>query len=238
MLSIVIPAFNEEQRLGHTLACIVDYCTNAGSDYEVIVVDDGSSDETARVADGFGRQGVRVERHPRNRGKGAAVRTGVGRSGGDEVLISDADLSTPIEDIELLRGAISVGADVAIGSRGLPESRITKRQPFYREGMGKTFNVFVRVGLGWSIRDTQCGFKLFRGDAARSVFARVRENGFGFDVEALHIALRSGLRVSEVPVRWHNSPDSRVHIVRSSASMLAALIRVIGRERGGAYGAT
>ncbi len=235
MLSIVIPAYNEERRLGPTLERITAYCAASEAPYEVIVVDDGSSDETARTAEQFGPRGVRVERHPRNRGKGAAVRTGVLATRGDEVLMCDADLSTPIEDLAALRQAIALGADMAIGSRGLRASRITRRQPFYRESMGKAFNVLVRTALGWSIRDTQCGFKLTRGEVAREVFGQVRECGFGFDVEAIHIARRRGHVVREVPVQWHNSPDSRVHVVGSSAAMLASLARVVVRETRGAY---
>jgi dolichyl-phosphate beta-glucosyltransferase len=238
MLSIVVPAFNEARRLPATLERLVAHCAReeSGRGYEIMLVDDGSRDATSAVAEEWSDRHVRLLRHDVNRGKGAAVRTGVRETSGDEVLLTDADLSTPIEDIGALRRAMSEGADVAIGSRGLSASRITLRQPFYRERMGKTFNVLVRAALGWSIRDTQCGFKLFRGDAARAIFAEVRETGFGFDVEVIHIALHNGLRVREVPVRWHNSPDSRVHIVRSSAAMLGSLARIVVRDARGAYG--
>ena len=151
------------------------------------------------------------------------------------VLISDADLSTPISELSKMRAALDSGADVILGSRGLPASRITERQPFYRERMGKTFNLAVRLLLGWEFRDTQCGFKLFRGDAARRIFEPLMETGFGFDVEAIHLALSYGYTVREVPVEWRNSPDSRVHILRSSAAMLCSLLRVVGREKRGHY---
>jgi dolichyl-phosphate beta-glucosyltransferase len=235
MISVVIPAYNEERRLGATLESVVRYLAASADAYEVLVVDDGSTDATVSVASQWADKHVRVLTGRLNRGKGAAVRRGVLETHGDLVLISDADLSTPIAEVAKLRRVLAEGADVILGSRGLETSVITRRQPFYRERMGKTFNVAVRLLLGWSFRDTQCGFKLFAGDVARRVFALLKEEGFGFDVEAIHLALSCGYVVREVPVEWRNSPDSRVHIFRSSAAMLCSLLRVVTRERQGYY---
>lgn len=226
-LSIVIPAYNEERRIGRSLERICDYMKGSGP-YEVIVVDDGSSDGTVRVVM------EAMERHPAisilqngvNKGKGYSVRRGVLYSRGKYVLMSDADLSTPIEEIEKLYKELEDGHDIAIGSRALSESMILKRQPWYRQVMGKTFNKFVQGIAVWGINDTQCGFKLFKGDAARVIFSRQRIDGFAFDVEALYLAKRMGFPIREVPVVWVNSPGSKVRIFRDSLNMLRDIITI------------
>lgn len=226
-LSIVIPAYNEEQRIGKTLDRICDYMKGSGP-YELIVVDDGSSDNTAGVV----REAM--EKHPAisllqngvNRGKGYSVRRGVLHSKGRFILMSDADLSTPIEEIEKLYKELEDGYDISIGSRALSESLILKRQPWYRQLMGKTFNKFVQVFAVWGINDTQCGFKLFNGDAARSVFSRQKVDRFAFDAEALYLAKRMGFSIKEVPVVWVNSPDSKVSVLNDSPQMLKDLLMV------------
>jgi dolichyl-phosphate beta-glucosyltransferase len=211
-LSVVIPAYNEARRLGPTLEAVSAYL--AGTPHEILVVDDGSRDETSAVA---GRvAGVRVLRLETNRGKGAAVRHGMLEARGEWVLMSDADLSTPIDEYDRLKEHLKAGADIAIGSRGLRQAEIEVSQPFYRVFMGKTFNLLVQALLLPGIWDTQCGFKLFSRSAARAVFERVGLSGFGFDVEAVYIAKRLGLRVDEVPVRWRNDPDTRVNAWRDS----------------------
>lgn len=228
MISCVIPAYNEERRLGATIARVSEYFAASGREYEIIVVDDGSRDATARLA------AEHAQLHPqcrlislgRNRGKGAAVRKGVAGSRGDLVLFSDADLSTPIEEIELLERAILNGSDIAVGSRALPGSRIEVHQPRLRELMGKTYNLLIRATLMSGIHDTQCGFKLFRGTVARELFGLARIDDFGFDVEILYLAGMRGYRVTEVPVRWINSPASRVMVFSDSAGMLYDLLRV------------
>ncbi|MBI2838558.1 MAG: glycosyltransferase family 2 protein [Acidobacteria bacterium] len=228
MISCVIPAYNEERRLGATIARVSEYFAAGGREYEIIVVDDGSRDATARLAAELAHlhPHCRLMSLGRNRGKGAAVRHGVAGSRGDLVLFSDADLSTPIEELEVLEKAILNGSDIAVGSRALPGSRIEVHQPRLRELMGKTYNLLIRVTLMSGIHDTQCGFKLFRGPVARELFGLARIDDFGFDVEILYLAGRRGFRITEVPVRWINSPASRVMVFSDSAGMLYDLLRV------------
>jgi dolichyl-phosphate beta-glucosyltransferase len=224
-ISVVIPAFNEEERLGATLRQVVGYLRRRGVSYEVIVVDDGCRDRTIAVAEGFAGVGVRVLRHEHNRGKGAAVRTGVLASQGNEVLLTDADASTPIEEIAKLERRLSE-APMVIGSRAVAGADIRQHQPFYRELMGKTFNLIVHLLGVRGVQDTQCGFKLMAGDVARELCAEQRIDGFAFDVELVWLARRHGYRVAEVGVIWVNSPDSRVDPLRSSLSMLRDLFRM------------
>jgi dolichyl-phosphate beta-glucosyltransferase len=160
-----------------------------------------------------------------NRGKGHAVRVGVLAERGKRVLFSDADLSTPIEEVENLSARLHEGSEVAIGSRAVPGANLAVRQPWYRELAGRSFNLLAqRVTPG--LRDTQCGFKLFRRDAAHHIFSRMAEDGFGFDIEALHIAMRLGYRMSEVPVRWVHHEGSKVRLFRDSSRMFLTLLRV------------
>jgi dolichyl-phosphate beta-glucosyltransferase len=221
LLSVVVPAFQEERRLPATLERVVGYLGGCGRPFELIVVDDGSRDATAdvatRVLAALGEHG-RLVRLPVNRGKGAAVRAGVAASRGAQVLVTDADLSTPIEDVEVLERACAGGADVAIGSRAVDRSLIARRQPRLREWSGRVFNLVVQVFALPGIRDSQCGFKLFRGDVAREVFRHARSDGFGFDVEVLAIAKHLGYRIAEVPVRWRNDDDSRVSLAGGAAA--------------------
>jgi dolichyl-phosphate beta-glucosyltransferase len=173
-----------------------------------------------------------VLRHERNRGKGAAVRTGVLAARGGKVLISDADFSTPIEELEKLESFLRDGTPLVIGSRGLSDSQVRQRQPFYREMMGKTFNRLIQVLGVRGVRDTQCGFKLVQGDVARSLFTELMIDGFAYDVELIWLARRRGHRVAEVGVVWINSPDSRVDPIRSSAAMLRDVVLMRFRHRG------
>ena len=231
-LSVVIPAYNEENRLGPTLETIKGYL--AGRDYtsEVLVVDNGSRDRTSEVAR---EAGVEVMEE-RRRGKGAAVRTGMLAARGEYVLFSDADLSTPIEEVEKLLAELGAGADVAIASRGLPESNLVKRQPWYREFVGRAGNVLVRMMAVGGIADTQCGFKLFPREIAQRVFPAQRLTGAAFDVEVLFIVQHAGWRIAEVPVTWIDSPDTRFSRVRDSLDALKDLFRIrinwlLGRYR-------
>ncbi len=196
------------------------------------MVDDGSRDETIRVAESFAPQGVRVVRHERNRGKGAAVRTGLLASRGRKVLISDADFSTPIEEVEKLERFLQDGTPLVIGSRGLADSQIRQRQPFYREMMGRTFNKLIHLFGVRGIRDTQCGFKLARGEEGRRIASELKIEGFAWDVEMIWLARRRGYGIAEVGVVWVNSPDSRVDPIRSSFSMLRDVITMRLRHRG------
>ena len=242
-LSLVIPAFDEAQRLPRSLATALAHLETYARPFEVIVVDDGSSDDTAgvaaRILAPLGGRG-RLLRLAANRGKGAAVRTGALAARGAQVLVSDADLSTPIEELGELARAIEAGADVAIGSRALDRRRVLRRQPLPREWGGRLFNLVVRVFALRGIHDTQCGFKLFRRAVVEPVFSRARIDRFGFDVEILAIARHLGFRITEVPVRWRNDTDSRVSLVQGAAAFLDPLrVRLglwLGRygPRGGA----
>jgi dolichyl-phosphate beta-glucosyltransferase len=208
-VSIIIPAYNEEKRLPSTLEIINGYLASTRWEFaEVVVVNDGSSDGTASAAE---RAGARVLENPGNRGKGYSVRSGVLAGRGDWLLISDADLSTPIEELEKLWQAVELHrAQAAIGSRAVDRSLIGVRQPLFREGMGRIFNLFMRLVVGLPFHDTQCGFKLFEASAAREIFRWQRLDGFGFDVEVLYIAQRFGFRVLEVPVRWNDVAGTKV----------------------------
>jgi dolichyl-phosphate beta-glucosyltransferase len=222
VISVVVPAYNEEARLAPTLDRIAAFFEGRREDWELIIVDDGSRDRTSAIGEAFaaahpGR--ARVLRQPRNRGKGAAVRTGVLAARGDEVLFSDADLATPIEELERLREAIRAGADVAIGSRAIAGADIRVRQHPIRELMGRTFNLVVRALAIGGIKDSQCGFKLFRADAARDLFGRATVDGFAFDVEILVLA-RGRWKVAEVPVVWRHIEASKVSPGVDAARML------------------
>ncbi len=232
-LSIVIPAYQEQHRLGPTLAKIVAWAATREHDVEVIVVDDGSTDRTAAVAEAFGPP-VQVLRLECNRGKGAAIRAGVAATSGERVLLCDADLSTPIEELAVLEDELGRGADVVLGSRSVAGAKVQVAQAWYRERLGRGFNLLLHLlGFG-GFRDTQCGFKLLRGDAARALFPAVELDGFAFDVELVDLALRRGLTVREVGVVWVNSADSRVDPLRDSMRMLRDVLRLRWRRwRGG-----
>jgi dolichyl-phosphate beta-glucosyltransferase len=221
-LSVVIPAYNEEKRLGLTLARIQGYLGEQDYQSEIVVVDNASSDSTLEVA----RQaGVEVLVEPQ-RGKGAAVRRGMLAARGEYVLFSDADLSTPIEEMGKLMRALRGGQDIAIGSRGLPDSRLPVRQPWYRELVGRVGNVLVRLVAVRGIKDTQCGFKLFPTEIARRLFGVQLMTGIAFDMEILFLAQRTGLKIGEVPVTWIDSPDTRISRVRDSLDALKDLVRI------------
>jgi dolichyl-phosphate beta-glucosyltransferase len=227
-LSVVIPAYNESARISQTLQKIRDYLEGRPGRFEIIVADDGSRDGTAEraVAARPEDPNLRVLALGRNQGKGAAVRAGVQAARGRRVLFSDADLSTPIEDLEVLERALDDGAAVAIGSRALRDSRVMVRQPWHRQTMGKVFNLLVQVLALPGIHDSQCGFKLFRQAEAQRLFGAQRLSGFSFDVEILFLARKFGFRVAEVPVSWYDSPASRVDPVLDSARMLRDLFRI------------
>lgn len=218
-LSVVIPAYREALRLPASLVLLERYLVARGLTFELLVVDDGSPDSTSEAVSALELPELRLLRHPDNRGKGAALRTGVLASRGSRVLLTDADLSTPIEELERLEPLLGE-AELVFGSRARPDSQVEVRQPWFRERMGKSFNGLLRLlGLA-GMPDTQCGFKLLRGEVARELFADLTIERFAYDVELLWLARKRGYRVVDVGVRWRNSPDSRVHPVRDSARML------------------
>ena len=233
-LSVVIPAHNEARRIGETLERIRGFAVRAPWSIEVIVVDDGSRDETARVV----RQApaepmtLRLLGDRVNRGKGYAVRRGVLAARGDLVLMCDADLSTPIEEVVRLHEWIARGCAVVIGSRDLPGAVLDPPQPLVRRLMAWAFRALRRRILLPELRDTQCGFKLFTGEAARELFARARTRGWLFDCEVLGLAEKLGYSIREVPVRWSNHPDTRVRVLPAllgSPWQLLALRRRLAR---------
>lgn len=232
-VSIIIPAFNEALRLPATLDQVERFLATAGLSAEVIVVDDGSRDATADVV----RQRaavwpqLKLVAAEHNGGKGAAVRLGMAEARGRYRIFSDADLSVPIDDLEKLLGPLRTGAGVAIASRGLKDSQVELHQPWYRETMGKIFNRLVRIFVLGGLHDTQCGFKAFTAEVAERVFPALQTRGFGFDVEVLYRARHAGYQIVEVPTRWINSPQSRVHPVRHSTMMFLELLAIPGRVR-------
>src|SRR5215831_6935068 len=228
MLSVVIPCYNEQDRLPATVEAIKRYLAARGDHYELILADDGSLDGTGKVIDAAmrGAPNVRAVRLVQNRGKGRALAEGVAMSKGDRVLLTDADLSTPIEELPKLEAKLEAGAGVAIASRSIKGSQIEISQPIYRVLMGKTFNLMVQALLLPGLWDTQCGFKLFRGDLARSVFADLRTDGFGYDPEALFLAKKRGARIDEVPVVWRHSAPTKVAAIRHSFDMFKDLVSV------------
>ena len=231
-ISVVIPAYNEENRLRDTLPVIYAYLREHFSQFEMVVVDDGSTDRTASIAQEFARQHpqTRVISYQPNRGKGHAVRTGILQSRGEWVLFSDADLATPIEELPNLAAKLREGYDIAIASRAVRGAKLVVRQPWYRELAGRSFNLIVQLLAVPGIHDTQCGFKLFKQEAAHEIFSRCEENGFSFDIEVLHVAMRLGYRIAEVPVHWMHREGSKVRLLRDAVRMFLALLRISRRH--------
>jgi dolichyl-phosphate beta-glucosyltransferase len=225
--SVVIPAYNEAQRLPAYLSEVVAYFDGRGEPYEVIVVDDGSADETAaRVLEARAiHQAVTLHRLAENRGKGFAVRAGMRAACGELRLMADADGATPIAEAKRLETAIQAGADLALGSRALPDPSVHREVRIHRKLSGEIFNFFARrMGVG-DVTDTQCGFKLFRGAAAEALFGELETTGFGFDVELLMLARRHRYRVIEVAINWADQPGSKVEVLRDGPRMLAQIVR-------------
>jgi dolichyl-phosphate beta-glucosyltransferase len=227
-LSIVIPAYNEEDRIGTSLTKIYNFLKKRNYDFEIIVVDDGSKDKTLNLLSEYSQNipNLIVLKNESNQGKGFSVKKGVLNSKGDIILFTDADLSTPIGELDKLIYWLDEGYPISIGSRDLPESQVNRHQAWYREFMGKIFNRIIRLILNLDYHDTQCGFKCFRNDAALEIFKCLRLCGFSFDVEVLFIAKHLGIKVKEVPVRWYNSPESKVKIIRDSSKMLWDILKL------------
>ncbi|HXS97871.1 MAG TPA: dolichyl-phosphate beta-glucosyltransferase [Candidatus Limnocylindrales bacterium] len=218
-ISIIIPAYNEENRLPATLKSVRTYLDSQAWEFtEIVVVNDGSRDATADLA---AKLGARVLQNPGNRGKGYSVRHGMLEAKGEWALLTDADLSTPIEELDKLwRMADAEHAQAAIGSRALDRSLIGVHQPAFREAMGRFFNFVMRIITGLPFHDTQCGFKLFETAAAQQVFSRQQLCGFGFDVEVLYIARHLGYRILEIPVRWNDVAGTKVSMTRGMQAFL------------------
>ncbi len=239
-LSLIIPAYNEEDRVGYTLQVVTAYLDAQPYDAEVIVVDDGSTDATGAVVRPFierqGKTPVRYVRYEKNRGKGYAVRLAMlEHAGGQYRVYYDADASTPITELEQMWPYFENGVDIVIGSRALPGSEIAVRQARYRELMGRTYNLILRLLRLTRFRDTQCGFKGFTAEACAVVFPRQTINRFSFDAELLFIAWKHGLRIVEIPVKWINSPRSRVRVIQDSAKMFLDLITIRIKDWRGRY---
>jgi dolichyl-phosphate beta-glucosyltransferase len=235
--SIVIPAYNEGARLGATLEKVLAYVRSQGWNAEVIVVNDGSRDNTAELVRGFAARDpvVRLVENPGNRGKGYAVRNGMLNARGKVVVFSDADLSSPIEEMPKLLAALAAGADIAIGSRWLKAELQTQRQSVLRQLFGRVFNLLLRIILRLRFKDTQCGFKAFTRRAAQTILPMQRIERWGFDPEILFLACKFGFRVEEVPVLWGHSGDTRIHPLLDGTRMFQEMLRVRWYDLTGKY---
>ena len=226
--SIVIPAYNEQARILAALESVVSCVRQRGWLAEIVVVNDGSRDQTAALVREFAAAApeVRLLENPGNRGKGYSVRSGLLQAFGEVVMFTDADLSAPIEEAEGLFNAIAAGADIAIGSRWLERTRQTIRQPLYRQFFGRCFNAVTRTVMGLPFADTQCGFKAFTRAAAQTVFQLQTIDGWGFDPEILFIALKRGFRIAEVPVSWAHDERTRISYLKDGIRMLEDIAQV------------
>ena len=235
--SIVIPAYNEGERLGATLEKVVAYVRSQGWNAEVIVVNDGSRDNTADLVREFAAKDpmLRLVENPGNRGKGYAVRNGMLNARGEIVVFSDADLSSPIEEMPKLLAALAAGADIAIGSRWLQADLQTQRQSLHRQLFGRIFNGLNRMILGLKYKDTQCGFKAFTRRAAQKILPLQRIERWGFDPEILFLARKFGFRVAEIPVRWGHVGGTRINPVIDGARMFQEMVRIRCNDLGGKY---
>jgi len=236
-VSVIVPAYDEARRIERMLSEAVTYFRGRQRSVELLVVDDGSRDETSAVVRAFGRSApeVRLIRLAQNHGKGYAVRTGMVNASGGRMLFADADGATPIAEIERLDHALDRGADVAVGSRAFTDAGVHIKRRWYRHVMGRTFHSMVSLLSVHGVRDTQCGFKLFRGPVAHDLFSRMRMTGFSFDVEVLLMAQRRGYRIAEVPVNWVHQPGSKVRILRDSLLMSRDLLAIRANSVRGEY---
>jgi dolichyl-phosphate beta-glucosyltransferase len=236
-LSIVIPMYNETQRIGETIPPLLAYFADQTFTYEFVVVDDGSTDNTSELArDLFsGAPRVRVLAKKPNRGKGSAVKAGMLAAEGKYVLFMDADLSTPPSELEKFWEWVEQGYDVVIGSRKMSGANITRHQPVWRENLGKVFTWLTNTLATRGISDVTCGFKLFTRGAAQSLFSRSRIRDWSFDAEVLFIAQRQGYRIKEVPVTWHDKPGTKVRIVRDAVNALRGLAKIRLNSMRGLY---
>jgi dolichyl-phosphate beta-glucosyltransferase len=236
-LSIVIPAYNEEKRIGGTLEGMIDYCRERPYAVEIVVVDDGSADGTRQVAESYSGRGVEIQviSYTPNRGKGHAVRTGMLAARGSYALFADADMSTPIEMLERFEPLMAAGEDVIIGTRKVAQATVARHQPFYRESMGKVFTWLSNTVLRLDVSDFTCGFKCFSHKAVEPVFSRQTVWGWGYDTEIIYLATRLGFRISEVPVVWYNDEATRVRLWKHVFTSFAELMAIWNNGRKGRY---
>ena len=236
--SIVIPAYNEEIRIEATLDRVLEYVYAQKWDAEILVVNDGSRDATRDTILRYAAHPMlRLVDNPGNHGKGFSVRNGVLQSKGELIVFTDADMASPIEESEKLLAALERGADVAIGSRWLDPSLQTRRQPFYRRVLGRIFNLALRVILGMSYRDTQCGFKAFKRTAAQAVFPLQIIERWGFDPEIVFLARRLGFRVDEVAVKWAHQENTKISPIKDGMRMFTELLKIRWYALAGRYDA-
>jgi len=235
--SIIIPAYNESARIGASLEKILRFVHSERWDAEVIVVSDGSTDDTPQIVQQYAENNpaLRLLENPGNRGKGYSVRNGMQHASGELLLFSDADLSSPIEEAPKLFAAIASGADVAIGSRWLQKELQSQKQPLYRQIFGRIFNLLLRVILGLNFKDTQCGFKAFTRQAARHIFSLQEIERWGFDPELLYLAQKLGFKVVEVPVIWAHREGTRINPLRDGSRMFAEMLRIRWNALTGKY---
>jgi dolichyl-phosphate beta-glucosyltransferase len=237
LISIIIPAYNEGARIGNALTEVLHCVRERNWHAEILVVNDGSTDRTADIVQEFAERHreVRLLENPQNRGKGFSVRHGVLHAVGDMVMFTDADLSAPMEEAELLFDALREGADIAIGSRWLQRKRQIVTQPLYRQFFGRCFNAITRLVMGLPFADTQCGFKAFRRPVAQTIFQLQRIERWGFDPELLFIALKRGYKIQEVPVTWGHDERSRLSYLKDGLKMLEDIAYIRWEAFAGAY---
>ncbi|HET9307419.1 MAG TPA: dolichyl-phosphate beta-glucosyltransferase [Candidatus Sulfotelmatobacter sp.] len=240
LYSLIIPAYNESARLGASLEKVLAFVHDQRWDAEVIVVNDGSRDDTAEIVNSFAAKDpiLRLVENPGNRGKGYSVRNGMLNARGEIVLFSDADLSSPIEEAPKLLAALDQGADIAIGSRWLRSETQTQRQPLHRQLFGRIFNLLLRLTLGLKFKDTQCGFKAFKQPAVRAIFPLQKIERWGFDPEILFLARKFGFKVKEIPVVWGHSGGTRINPLVDGARMFQEMLRVRWYDISGEYDST
>ncbi len=226
-LTVIIPAYNEEKRLPQSLASALIFLHTQSYAWEIIVSDDGSSDATvAKASEILKGSPHKIVTTAENRGKGHAVRQGVKAAQGKYVLYTDADFSTPIEEVTRFLGYLEKDQDIVIGSRALPGSKVEIHQNFLRETMGRTYNLFARLLSFHDIHDSQCGFKCFKGEAAQALFHHQVLDGFSFEPEIIYLAQKKGYRIREEPVIWRNSAQSRVRLIADPLQMFCDLLKI------------
>ena len=233
-LSVVIPAYNETERIIPTIGAFAAHLAGIGLAWELIVSDDGSSDGTVELVQSLPLANVRVMAAPSNEGKGSAVRRGVASAKGRTVLFADADCSTPVAELDLLLARIALGADLAIGSRAAAGADVANRS-LLRRALTRGLNTIVRLGLAVPLEDTQCGFKMFTAHAAQRLFRAQTVDGFAFDLEILYLARRLGMDIAEVPVRWYDAPGSKVDARKEVVRFLKSIARIRFNSLRGVY---